>query len=72
MTIIQNRTDNLRLSFPPVIGSPNGTDEPDSRKIKFPSNLPFIGFQCAILQQFCGEQCRIGIRHDLVVIAVHH
>ena len=31
-----------------------------------------VGFQCAILQQLCRQRCRIGIRHDLVVIAMHH
>jgi len=31
-----------------------------------------VGFQCAIPQQLCRQRCRIGIRHDLVVIAMHH
>src|SRR5229473_421956 len=31
-----------------------------------------VGFQCAILQQLCRQRSRIGIRHDLVVIAMHH
>ena len=31
-----------------------------------------VGFQCAILQQLCRQRPRIGIRHDLVIIAVHH
>src|SRR5882724_3354797 len=32
----------------------------------------FVGFQGAMLQQLCREWRRIGIRHDLVVIAMHH
>ena len=31
-----------------------------------------VGFQCAVLQQLCRQRRRIGIRHDLVVIAMHH
>src|SRR3989449_5248356 len=31
-----------------------------------------VSFQCAILQQLCRQRRRIGIRHDLVVIAMHH
>src|SRR2546422_5764034 len=31
-----------------------------------------VGFQRAILQQLCRQWRRIGIRHDLVVIAMHH
>ena len=27
-----------------------------------------VGFQCALPQQFGGERCRIGPRHDLVVM----
>src|SRR5438876_9328436 len=31
-----------------------------------------VSFQSAILQQLCRQGGRIGIRHDLVVIAMHH
>ena len=31
-----------------------------------------VGFQCAISQQLCGQRCRIGIRHDLIVITMHY
>ena len=32
----------------------------------------FVGFQCAIFEQFRRQWPRIGIWHDLVVIAMHH
>jgi hypothetical protein len=32
----------------------------------------FVGLQYAIPQQLCRQRRRIGIRHDLVVIAMHH
>src|SRR5438128_4871119 len=31
-----------------------------------------VGFQCAVLQQFCGERRGVGVRDDLVVVAVHN
>ena len=31
----------------------------------------FVGFQGAVPQQLCRQRSRIGVRHDLVVIAVH-
>ena len=31
-----------------------------------------VGFQCAILEQLCRQWPRISVRHDLVVIAMHH
>jgi hypothetical protein len=31
-----------------------------------------VGFQCAILQQLSRQRCRIGIRHDPVVSAMHY
>jgi hypothetical protein len=31
-----------------------------------------VGFQCAVPQQLCRQGCGIGIRHDLIVVAMHH
>src|SRR3712207_1114046 len=31
-----------------------------------------VDLECALLQQLDREQCRIGDRHDLVVVPVHH
>ena len=31
-----------------------------------------VSFQRAVLQQLCRQRCRISIRHDLVVVAMHH
>src|SRR5438270_2236415 len=32
----------------------------------------FVSLERAVLQQFCRERCRIRIRHNLIVVAVHH
>jgi hypothetical protein len=32
----------------------------------------FVGFQGAVLQQFRAQRPRVGIRYDLIVVAVHH
>ena len=32
----------------------------------------FIGFQGAVLQQFRAQRPRVGIRYDLIIVAVHH
>src|SRR5438034_4100640 len=37
-----------------------------------PMRKALIGFQSAILEQLCRQRRRIGIRHDLIVIAMHH
>src|SRR5205085_6387931 len=38
----------------------------------YPVRKALVRFQRAVLEQLCRQRSGVGIRHDLVVIAVHH